>query len=384
MKTLGFGMVGYGFMAKAHTHALRTLGYIDPEFAIGLRLVALAGRDGAAAQAAAARLGWERSTNDWHALINASDVDVVDNVASNGAHAEPCIAAARAGKHVICEKPLGRNAAEALTMLEAVRASGVTHMCAFNYRFVPAVRLAREIIAAGRLGAIRHFRASYLQDWLVDPQARASWRLEGGEAGSGALGDLGTHIIDLARFLVGEPANVAALTATFIAERPGAGGGTSNVDVDDAFAAAIAFTNGAIGTLEASRFASGRKNRNVFEINGERGSLAFDLERLGELSVYLPHEEGTGDATGFRRVLVTEAGHPFLASWWPPGHMLGWDVTFVHELRHFASAVITGRGVGPDGADFEDGYRACVIADAILQSSRTGERVAIDYAAPTL
>lgn len=379
MRTLGFGMLGYGFMAKAHTHALRTLAYIDPSFDVGLRLVALAGRNGAAAQAAADQLGWERASTDWRDLVSAADIDVFDNGGPNDAHAEPCIAAARAGKHVICEKPLGRNAAEAYRMLEAVRAAGVTHMCAFNYRFVPAVRLAKEIIAAGRLGRIRHFRASYLQDWLVDPAFPGTWRLRRSEAGSGALGDLGTHIIDLARFLVGEPASVAALSATFVGERPARSGGTMTVDVDDAFVAALAFCDGAIGTLEATRFAAGRKNRNTFEINGERGSLAFDLEALNELGVYLPHERARTDAQGFERVLVTESSHPFLDLWWPPGHILGWDATFVHELRHFCRSIVEGRSVTPFGADFDDGYRACVIADAIGESAQTGQRVAIAY-----
>jgi predicted dehydrogenase len=379
MQTLSFGMLGYGFMAKAHTHALRTLQYIDPAFDVTLRLVALAGRNGATARAAAEQLGWERATSDWRDLISASDIDAIDNGGPNDAHAEPCIAAARAGKHVICEKPLGRNAAEALAMLEAVQAAGVTHMCAFNYRFVPAVRLARDLVRAGRLGRIRHFRAAYLQEWLADPRVPMSWRLKRAEAGSGALGDLGTHIIDLARFLVGEPASVAAMTATFVEQRPQAGGAIGRVDVDDAFVAAITFADGAIGTLEASRFARGRKNGNRFEINGERGSIAFDLEQLNELWVYLPEEEVGDDASGFRRVSITERSHPFLDLWWPPGHVIGWDATFVHELRHFARAVAGKRGVAPEGADFADGYRACAIADAILESARTGARIPIVY-----
>ena len=379
MQTLNFGMLGYGFMAKAHTHALRTLAYIDADFDITLRLVALAGRNGAAARKAAEQLGWERVTTDWRELVTASDIDVIDNGGPNDAHAEPCIAAARAGKHVVCEKPLGRNATEALTMLEAARAANVTHMCAFNYRFVPAVRLARDLIRSGRLGRIRHLRATYLQDWLADPRAPMSWRLKQSEAGSGALGDLGTHIIDLARFLIGEPQSVAAMTATFVDQRPAPGGGTGVVDVDDAFVAAVSFADGAIGTLEATRFALGRKNGNRFEINGERGSIAFDLESLNKLWVCLPEEETTGDVRGFRRVLITERSHPFLDLWWPPGHIIGWDATFIHELRHFARAAAGKRGVAPDGADFVDGYRACVVADAIIESARSGTRAPIVY-----
>jgi predicted dehydrogenase len=379
MQTLNFGMLGYGFMTKAHTHALRTLAYIDADFDIALRLVALAGRNGAAARKAAEQLGWERVTTDWRELVNAPDIDVIDNGGPNDTHAEPCIAAARAGKHVICEKPLGRTATEALTMLEAVRAANVTHMCAFNYRFVPAVRLARDLVRSGRLGRIRHFRAAYLQDWLADPRAPMSWRLKQSEAGSGALGDLGTHIIDLARFLIGEPQSVAAMTATFVDQRPAPRGGTGVVDVDDAFVAAVSFADGAIGTLEATRFALGRKNANRFEINDERGSIAFDLESLNELWVCLPEEETTGDVSGFRRVLITERSHPFIDLWWPPGHIIGWDATFIHELRHFARAAAGKRGVAPDGADFVDGYRACVVADAIIESARSGTRVPIVY-----
>jgi len=246
----------------------------------------------------------------------------------------------------------------------------VKHLCAFNYRFVPAVRLAREMIEAGELGEIRHFRARYLQDWLVDPAAEVTWRLRSDHAGSGALGDLGSHVIDLARFLVGEIGHVAGATQTFVHERGG-----ERADVDEAFQALIGFESGASGTLEASRVCPGRENSLVFEVNGTRGSVVFDLERLNELWVY--RGDGPPHLRGLQRVLVTDPSQPGLAGWWPPGHVLGWEHTFIDELHHFLTAVMTGREVGPDGATFEDGYRAAVVCDAVLASAQGGiaERV---------
>jgi len=377
--TLGVGMLGYAFMGKAHTNAYKTLDYIYTPPPARARLVTIAGRSKEKVQAAARRYGYEKAVTDWRDLVSDPQIQVFDNGAPNNLHAEPCIAAAQAGKHIICEKPLARDAAEARRMLEAVQAAGVTHMCGFNYRFVPALKLAHDIIAAGRLGRIYHFRAQYLQEWIMDPGFGMVWRLDASEAGSGALGDLGTHIIDLARFLVGEPASVNGVTATFIKERQGEGGGARSVGVDDAFVAAVQFQNGAIGTLEASRFAKGRKNHQVIEINGEKGSLVFDLERLNELQVYLPEEETARDAQGFRDVLVTEPHHPYVGAWWPQGHIIGWEHSFVHEVKHFFECVTTGRPIGPEGADFEDGYRASVVADAIVQSANNGRRVDISY-----
>ena len=377
--TLGVGMLGYAFMGKAHTNAYKTLDYIYTPPPAHPRLVAIAGRDRARVEAAARRYGYEKAVTDWRDLIDDPEVQVFDNGAPNNLHAEPCIAAARAGKHIICEKPLARDAAEAKRMLEAAQAAGVVHMCAFNYRFVPALKLARDIIAAGRLGRIYHFRAQYLQEWIMDPNFGMVWRLDASEAGSGALGDLGAHIIDLARFLVGEPASVNGITATFIKERAGASGATQQVGVDDAFVAAVQFENGAIGTLEASRFARGRRNHQVIEVNGEKGSIVFNVERLNELEVYLPEEETRQDAQGFRTVLVTEPTHPYVGAWWPQGHIIGWEHSFVHEIKHFFDCVTTGRPVGPEGADFEDGYRASVVADAIVQSANSGRRVDIAY-----
>ena len=376
--TVGIGMLGYAFMGKAHSNAFKKIPYIYwPPNAVP-RLVRIAGRSEDKVAQAARRYGYERHSTDWHDLIADPDVQVLDNGGPNDTHAEPCIAAAKAGKHIICEKPLGRTAEEARRMLDAVTTAGVKHMCAFNYRFVPAIQLARQIIQEGRLGQIYHFRARYLQEWIADPAFPMVWRLEADAAGSGALGDLGSHIIDLARFLVGEPARLSALTRTFITERGVVGGGRASVGVDDAFEAAVEFASGAVGTLEASRFAPGRKNYNAFEINGSKGSISFDMERLNELEVYLP-EEGMADASGFRRVLVTEPSHPEMSVWWPQGHIIGWEHSFVHELHHFLGAVVGANEVGPIGATFEDGYRNAVICDAIGESAKSGRRVDIAY-----
>lgn len=371
---IGIGMLGYAFMGKAHTHAYRTLSYMTWPPPLRPQLVAVAGRDQTAAEAAAQRYGYDRAVTDWRELVADPRIGVLDNTGPNNVHAEPSIAAAEAGKHVICEKPLGRTADEAHDMWRRVAATGVTHMCAFNYRFVPAVRLARAMIEAGEIGEILHFRGRYLQEWIADPQFEMVWRLRRDVAGSGALGDLGAHVFDLARFLVGEITAVSGLTKTFVGERPG-----GQVDVDDAFETTVEFESGAVGTVEASRFCLGRKNSFTWEISGSKGSIAFDLERLNELSVYLTGSRAERHVQGFRNVIVSEAEHPFWEHWWPQGHVLGWEHTFVHELHHFLQAIATGTPVTPYGADFEDGYRAAAICDAVARSSQDGRRVALEY-----
>ncbi len=379
--TIGVGVLGYAFMGKAHTNAYKKLPYIFWPPAAIPRLVSIAGRSEKAVAEAARRYGYDRFTTNWRDLVTDPEIQIFDNSGPNNLHAEPCIAAAEAGKHIICEKPLARTAAEAKQMLEAVRKAGVKHACAFNYRFVPAVRQARLLIEQGALGRIYHFRARYLQEWIADPEFAMVWRLDKSVAGSGALGDLGAHIIDLARFLVGEPRAVNGLTTTFIKERPlpDGSGRKATVDVDDAFVALVEFENGAIGTLEATRFATGRKNHNTFEINGSKGSISFNLERLNEIEVYL-NDAGPREARGFTDVLVTEAYHPFYANWWPHGHIIGWEHTFVHEINHLIEAIVNGKTVEPYGATFEDGYRCAVICDAIVQSSENGgARVPIAY-----
>jgi predicted dehydrogenase len=359
-REIGIGMLGYAFMGRAHANAYRTLAYMTWPPPLRPRLVSIAGRDEAAVSEAARRYGFERHVTDWRTLVSDPDVELFDNGGPNNLHAEPTIAAAEAGKHVFCEKPLGRTADESHEMWRRVAATGVKHMTAFNYRFVPAVRLARELLEAGELGEILHFRGSYLQEWGTT--TADAWRFHKAEAGSGALGDLGAHVVDLARYLVGEITTVSALTRTFVEGR----------EVDDAFEAIVEFEGSTLGTIEATRLAPGRKNAFTWEINGTKGSLAFDLERLNELR----HSEGT---KGFRTILVTEPDHPFLRWWWPPGHIIGWEHTFVHEIHHLLAAIAGDGDVAPHGATFEDGYRAAEVCDAILRAGESGAREAVRY-----
>ncbi len=377
--TIGIGMLGYAFMGKAHTNALKKLPYMMyPPVAVP-KLVAICGRNAEAAAEAAKRYGYEKYYTDYQQMIADPDVQVFDNGGPNDAHAAPTIAAAQAGKHVFCEKPLGRNAEESASMLEAARSAGVKHMVAFNYRFVPAIVLAKQLIESGKLGRIFHFRAVYLQEWIIDPNFPKIWRLDKSVAGSGALGDLGAHVIDLARYLVGEPKKVMGMTKTFIEERPlPDGSGMGKVDVDDAFATLFEFENGALGTIEASRFAQGRKNYNSLEINGENGTIQFNLERMNELNVFWANEEPK-ETRGFHNVLVSESYHPFWSNWWPQGHIIGWEHTFVHEFNHFFEAILGKHEVAPYGADFVDGYRNSVICDAIIHSAQSGRQVDIQY-----
>jgi predicted dehydrogenase len=376
---IGVGMLGYAFMGKAHSNGYKKLPYmIYPPPAVP-RLIAIAGRNEGAVKAAALRYGYEGYYTDWREMLKDSRIQLFDNGGPNDLHAEPCIVAAQQGKHILCEKPMARTRAEAKSMLDAVNQAGIKHMVAFNYRFVPAIRQAYELIHSGALGEIYHFRAVYLQEWIMDPNFERVWRLDKSVAGSGALGDLGAHIIDLGRFLVGEPKSVMALTKTFIKERPLPGdGGKAPVDVDDAFEAVVEFENGAVGTLEASRFAAGRKNHEVFEVNGSKGSIKFNLERFNELEVFWK-EDAPKETQGFTNVLVTESYHPFWSNWWPHGHIIGWEHTFVHEIAHLLDAIVNDKDVAPYGATFEDGYRNAVICDAIAQSSQEGRRVAIKY-----
>jgi len=377
---VGVGILGYAFMGKAHTNAYKKIPYMMyPPPAIP-RLVAICGRDEEAVAEAARRYGYERAYTDWREMLADDRVQLFDNGGPNNVHAEPCIAAAQAGKHVLCEKPLARSAQEAKGMRDAVEKAGVKHMVAFNYRFVPALRQTRELIESGALGRIYHFRATYQQEWVMPHyDLPRIWRLDKAVAGSGALGDLGAHIIDLARYLVGEVVSVGALTRTFVDERPlPDDSGTGKVDVDDAFVSVVAFENGAIGTLEATRFAAGSKNRQVIEINAEKASIRFNMERMNELRVFWVGEEPR-ETQGFHDVLVTEGYHPWWENWWPHGHIIGWEHTFVHELSHLLDCIVNDRDVGPYGATFEDGYRAAVICDAILESAASRKQVDVTY-----
>jgi len=377
---IGIGMLGYAFMGKAHANAFKKIPYIMyPPVAIP-RLVSICGRNEEAVAEAARRYGYEKYYTDWRKLIEDPDVQVFDNGGPNDMHAEPCIAAAQAGKHVFSEKPLARTAEEARRMLDAVQKAGVKHQVAFNYRFVPAVVQARKLIESGALGRIYHWRAVYLQEWGMDPKMPTSWRFQKHIAGSGALGDLGAHIIDLARFLVGEPTRVMGMTQNWLKERPSGSDPSRMVpsDVDDAFVALFDFEGGALGTMEASRFAQGHKNYNSFEINAQNGSIRFNLERLNELEVFWANEEPK-ETRGFHTALISEGYHPYWSNWWPHGHMIGWEHSFVHEFNHFFDAIVNHKDVAPYGATFLDGYRNAVICDAIVASAASGRAVEIKY-----
>ena len=369
MNRLNVAMIGYQFMGRVHSNAWRQVGRFF-DLPVEPRLQVVCGRDASAVEQAATKLGWAVHATSWQEVVARDDIDVVDICTPGDSHAEIAIAAAQAGKAVLCEKPLANSWEQAQQMLDAVSRAGVVHMLCHNYRRVPAVALARQMIEGGEIGEIRHYRGTYLQDWIVDPAFPRSWRLEKSKAGSGALGDIASHSLDLARFLVGEIAEVSGLLETFIAERPlEDGSGTGVVDVDDAALMLLRFENGAIGTVEGSRFCPGRKNYNRFEINGSRGSLVFDLERMNELEVY--REEGPG--SGFRTVLATDPAHPYVEAWWPPGHMLGYEHSFTHTVRDLVLAIDAGEPASPN---FEDGVRIQRILEAVERSSasRTWEQ----------
>ncbi|MFD7502251.1 Gfo/Idh/MocA family protein [Streptomyces sp. NPDC059850] len=368
---LGIGMVGYAFMGAAHSQGWRTAGRV---FDLPLRpaMAAICGRDPDAVRAAADKHGWAAAETDWRALIARDDVQLVDVCTPGDSHAEIAIAALEAGKHVLCEKPLANSVAEAEAMADAARrarARGQRAMVGFNYRRTPAIAQARRMVADGRIGVLRHVRVTYLQDWIVDPEFPLVWRLRRELAGSGALGDLGAHIVDLAQYLAGERlVGVSALTETFVRERPlpaGAGAAARGpVTVDDAALFTGRLASGALASFEASRFAAGRKNSLRIELNGDHGSLAFDLERLNELSFH-DHTAPAADS-GFRRILVTEPDHPYLEAWWPPGHGLGYDHTFVHQARDMVLAVAAGTDPEPS---FEDGLQVQRVLAAVEESA---------------
>ncbi len=378
---IGVGMLGYAFMGKAHSHAMLNIAHMMYPPPAVPRLVGIAGRDEQAVAEAARRYGYDGYYTDWRAMLDNDDIQLFDNGGPNDTHADPCILAAERGKHILCEKPLARTADEAQSMVEAVQKAGVKNMVAFNYRFVPAIRQIRKLVDSGLLGQIYHFRAVYLQEWVMAHyDLPMIWRLQKSVAGSGALGDLGAHIIDLGRYLVGEIKSVSGMTRTFIDERPWDDGTMGKVDVDDAFTALLEFDNGAIGTVEASRFAAGRKNGQRLEINAEKASIVFNLERLNELEIFWVGDE-PAEAQGFRNVLVSEPFHPWWENWWPQGHMIGWEHTFVHEITHLLDCIVNDGDVAPIGADFVDGYRNAVICDAILESAASGRHVDCVYAA---
>jgi predicted dehydrogenase len=369
MAEIGVGLVGYKFMGRAHSNAYRQLPRFFDADPVP-RMAAICGRDEAGVREAADSLGWESYETDYRRLMERDDVGLVDVVTPGNTHREIVLAALEAGKHVICEKPLANTLAEAGEMLAAAREAGTINTVCFNYRRAPAVQLAKKIIDEGRLGTIRHWRATYLQDFIMDPEFPLIWRLRKELAGSGALGDIGAHIVDLSQFLLGGISEVVGMMETFVKERPleeaSAGGGaeTGEVTVDDAAAFLARFENGAMGTFEATRFAAGRRNKNAFEINGSKGSVAFNLERMNELEVFFVND--AADVQGFRTVNVTEPDHPFAGAWWPPGHILGYEHTFVHTMKDLMDGIKTGESPAPT---FEDAYRVQAVLDAVERSA---------------
>ena len=373
---LGVGMIGYAFMGAAHSQAWR----VAPRFfdlALRPEMAALCGRNSAAVEAAASRLGWASSETDWRRLIERDDVDLVDICTPGNTHAEIAIAALAAGKHVLCEKPLANTVAEAESMTRAAAAApgGAKAAVGFTYRRVPAIALARQIVAEGRIGTLRHVRAQYLQDWIADPEVPLSWRLDREQAGSGSLGDIGAHIIDLAQFITGDSiTGVSGILETFVHERPvaaefsglhgSAGTERGPVTVDDAAIFTARFAGGALGAFEATRFASGRKNAIRIEINGSAGSLAFDFEDLNVLH-YFDATEGAR-LGGFRRIVVTEPEHPYVGAWWPAGHGLGYEHAFTHQVVDLVGALAAGEQPTPS---FADGLAIQRILDAVVRSA---------------
>lgn len=372
MEKIRVGMVGYKFMGKAHSNAYRALPMFFPKSAVKPVMTAICGRDPEGVEQAREQFGWESVETDWRQLVKRDDIDLIDINAPSDAHKEIALAAAAEGKHLFCEKPLALTLEDSREMLEAAEKAGVKHMVGFNYRFSPAVQLAKKLIEEGRIGKIFHFRAMFLQDWIIDPNFPLVWRLQKDIAGSGSHGDLGAHLIDMARFLVGEFNEVIGMSETFIKERPlasamtglsakgSAEGPRGEVTVDDATLFMTRFASGALGSFEATRFAAGHRCTNGFEINGSKGSIKFDFERMNELQVYFTDD--AEDVQGFRRVLATDPAHAYMDAWWPAGHTIGFEHTFTHEVLEFMQALAEDRQPVPN---FNDGVKCQEVLEAV-------------------
>ena len=367
-RTLRVGLVGHGFMGKAHSNAWRQA----PRFfqlPADVVLRTICGRNARALKKSATQFGWKKYATDWRAVVNDPEIDIIDITTPNDSHCEIALAAAAAGKAILCEKPLALNVTEAQRMTDAVRKARVVNMVCHNYRRLPALALAREMIAEGALGdRLFHYRARYAQDWIADPDFPLVWRLRSDTAGSGSLGDIGSHIIDLGRYLVGEFREVCALSETFVKRRRLAGHRKrrARVTVDDAVSVLGRFRNGALASLEATRFALGRRNGLTIEINGSGGSLVFDLEQMNRLQFYNmcdPEKE-----RGFRDIIVTESAHPYVGHWWPPGHLIGYEHSFVHTIADFVRAVAGQKNVAPN---FADGLANQQVLAAIAESAQS-------------
>ncbi|NOU72876.1 gfo/Idh/MocA family oxidoreductase [Paenibacillus sp. LMG 31458] len=376
-------MVGYKFMGKAHSHAYKDIGmFFDLDKSVEMK--AICGRDEANVKEAAERFGWSEYETDWRALIARSDIDLIDVNAPSNSHKEIVMAAIQAGKHVFCEKPLALNLQDAREMLSAAEKAGIVHAVCFNYRYLPAVQLAKQLIDEGRLGEIHHYRATYLQDWLVDPGFPLAWRLQKEVAGSGSHGDLNAHCVDLARYLIGDIDRVVGQQKTFVKQRPiaksmvGLTAVSSDemgaVTVDDATSFLAQFKNGALGTFEATRFATGWKNGNTFEIYGSNGAVRFNLERLNELEVFLREDEP--HLQGFRTIMATESVHKYAAQWWPPGHTIGYEHAFIHLIYEMISSMDSRHS--RTYPDFYDGMKCQQVLEAVERSIETQSRVHVD------
>lgn len=389
-KEINVGMIGYSFMGKAHSFGYNNVGMFYEPAALP-NLKAICGRTEEGVKSAAERYGWESYETDWKKLVNRTDIDVVDIVTPGNWHTVMAIGAAEAGKDIFCEKPLANSLEDAKKMLDAVRKAGVKHMVGFNYRTVPAIALAKRIIEEGRLGEIYHFRGVYLQDWIVDPEFPLVWRLNGDVCGTGPLGDLAAHTIDTALYLLGDITELVANEKTFVKERPlqsedvkgtglavEAGGEVekAEVTVEDATMFLVKFANGALGTFEASRFATGNKNHNSFEINGSKGSLKFNFEDMNRLYYY--NNEDDSHVKGWRDILATEEEHEFFGAWWPPGHIIGYGETFVNEVNVLLDAL--GKDENP-APDFVDGVRCQAVMEAVLNSieNKSWEEVETEF-----
>ncbi len=373
-KTLNIGMIGYGFMARTHSNAWRKVGnFFDLEYTPVLKTVC--GRNQEAIEAFGSKWGYEKTTTDWHQVIEDKEIDLVDICVPNNIHAEICIAAAKAGKMIICEKPLAMNVVEAKSMVDAVEAAGVPNLVSFNYRRIPAVTLAKKLIDEGRLGKIFHYRSNFLQDWTISadvPQGgTATWRLDAKAAGSGVTGDLLAHCIDLARWQNGEVSSVNAMTETFVKERTNVETGhVEPVGIDDACTFFCRFDNGSLGNFESTRYARGHKALFTFEINGEKGSLAWDLHDMHRLS-FFDHSDG-GLTRGWRSIHVTDGDHPYMDKWWVPGLIIGYEHSFVHQAADFMEELSTGKVAGPT---FRDALETQKVCDAVLSSARSNQWV---------
>ncbi|AUS97908.1 dehydrogenase [Clostridium thermosuccinogenes] len=381
---LNVGLIGYKFMGKAHSNAFQRIGmFFEPSRKIVMK--AICGRNESWVRESAQKYGWEGYETSWEKLVRRDDIDMVDITTPSNFHKEIAIAAAENGKHVFCEKPLALNLKDAREMLKAAEKNNIKHQIGFNYRFIPAIQLAKKLIDKGKIGKIYHFRGTYLQDFIVDPLFPLVWRLDKEVAGSGSLGDLGAHIIDVARFLVGEFDRVIGINKTFIKERPlvermtGLSGKAQSdapmgeVTVDDATIFLAEFKNGALGSIEATRFANGHKNAMSFEINGSKGSIKFEFERMNELQ-YFSSEDEEG-VQGFRLIQATEGIHPYMQAWWPAGHVIGYEHTFVHELYEFTEAIAKDRHPEPD---FNDGVKCSQVLEAVDLSIEERQWVEVD------